>query len=258
MSRKYLGDTLDIHTGGEDNIFPHHECEIAQSEGFTGKPFVRTWMHARHLLVNGRKMSKREGTFLTIDDVVEKKGYDPMVLRYALVSVHYRTNLNFTDEGLEASKAALERLRLAKGRLLETMKSGAVIEKPHEGMRKLGREGLKMFAAALEEDLNMSLALRHVFDFVTMANKFLDEGGVDAEDAQEGLTALMKMDSVMGVLEREEVQTLSADEEGMIRQREDARKRKDFAAADKIRANLRQRGIILEDTKTGPKWRRIR
>lgn len=257
MSRKYLGDTLDIHTGGEDNIFPHHECEIAQSEGFTGKSFVRMWMHGRHLLVNGRKMSKSEGTFFTIKDILDK-GYEPMVLRYLLVSVHYRTNLNFTLENLDACKSALERLRLAKGRLLEFMRSESVIEKPHDGMRKLAREGLKLFAAALEEDLNMSVALRHVFDFVTMANKFLDEGGVDAEDAQEGLAALMKMDSVVGVLEKEEVQTLSTDEENMIRQREEARKRKDFQSSDKIRSNLRQRGIILEDTKSGTKWRRIR
>jgi cysteinyl-tRNA synthetase len=125
-------------------------------------------------------------------------------------------------------------------------------------MRKLAREGLKMFGGALEEDLNMSVALRHVFDFVTVANKFLDDGGVDAEDAQEGLAALMKMDSVVGVLEKDEVQTLSTDEENMIRQREDARKRKDFQSSDKIRANLRQRGIILEDTKSGTKWRRFR
>jgi cysteinyl-tRNA synthetase len=257
MARKYLGDTLDLHTGGEDNIFPHHECEIAQSESFTGRPFVRLWMHGRHLLVNNRKMSKREGTFYRIDDVL-KKGYEPMVLRYALVAVHYRTNLNFTLEGLDAAKAALERLRAAKGRLLELMKAGTTIDRPHEGMRKLGRVGLKLFQSALEEDLNMSVALRHVFDFVTMANRILDEGGVDSEDAQEGLGALMKMDSVLGVLEREEPQTLAPEEEGLIRQREEARQKRDFASADRIRQNLRQRGVILEDTKTGTKWRRFR
>lgn len=252
MSMKYLGETLDIHTGGEDNIFPHHESEIAQSEAANGKPFVRYWMHARHLLVDGRKMSKSEGNFYTVQQVLDK-GYDPMVLRYQLLSSHYRTTLNFTFEGMEASRSAVERLRELKRKLMTALKSG---KSGRDGeLPKLNKAAVDGFTASMDEDLNMAQGLSHVFEYVRAVNRRMDR--LSADDAQAALETLLKLDSVIGVLEREELKTLDAEEEGLVKKREEARKTRDWATADKIRAELRNRGVLLEDTKQGTRWRKL-
>jgi cysteinyl-tRNA synthetase len=253
MSMKYLGETFDIHTGGEDNIFPHHESEIAQSEAATGKPFVRTWMHARFLQVDGKKMSKSLGNFLTLRDLREK-GVDPMALRYELMSTHYRMQQNFTFESLEASAKAVERLRVCKGRLAERLRAGAPFSTIGSRVSKPAAEMLRRFGEALDEDLNMSPALAAVHDFVRTVNGFMDS--LVPVEAEAALQALAKADSVLGVLERErERRELDDESAGMVRAREEARARREFETADRIRSDLRKRGVILEDTREGTRWR---
>ena len=247
MSSKYLGDQFDIHTGGEDNIFPHHESEIAQSEGASGKkPWVKYWMHTRFLLVNGQKMSKSLGNFFTLRDLVEK-GCDPMAVRYVLMSTHYRQPLNFTLESVEAAKEGIRRLRDFRTRLAEQNASagnaalGAVLD-----------EGKRRFDEALGDDLNTSAALAALFDMVREVNKL----ELSRADAQKALDLLARFDSVMGVLGEAKAESIDAEVESLIQQRLDARTRRDFKAADAIRDQLKAKGIILEDGAGGTRWKR--
>jgi cysteinyl-tRNA synthetase len=258
MSSKYLGETFDIHTGGEDNIFPHHESEIAQSEGASGKPFVRTWMHVRFLQVDGKKMSKSLGNFLTLKDL-KKRGVDPMALRYELISTHYRMQQNFTFESLEGSGSAVARLRTLQSRLAEAVRADRKNPSPNRELAKVAREAVEKFGAALDDDVNMSPALGHLFDFVRAANAQLDRGGVDSADAELALGALHRADSVIGVLERgAEAAEPDVEEKRLLEKRAEARRGRDYETADRIRGELRKRGIVLEDTREGTKWRRVR
>lgn len=253
MSMKYLGETFDIHTGGEDNIFPHHESEIAQSEAATGRPFVRTWMHARFLQVDGKKMSKSLGNFLTLRNLREK-GVDPMALRYELISTHYRMQQNFTLDSLEASAKAVDRLRGLRRRLGERLRAAGAPPPQAPRTVKPAAEMLRRFGEALDEDLNVSSALAALHDFARTTNGWMDSlAPVEAEVA---LQALAKADAVLGILERDR-ETGGLDEEAlrMVRQREEARARREFETADRIRGELRRRGVILEDTREGTRWR---
>lgn len=256
MSMKYLGESFDIHTGGEDNIFPHHESEIAQSEAATGRPFVRTWMHARFLQVDGKKMSKSLGNFLTLRDL-RARGVDPMALRYELISTHYRMQQNFTWDSLEASAKAVERLRGFRGRLVERLR--AADPPPGRPLRTAEEAAgmLRRFGRALDEDLNVSPALAALHDFVRTTNGLMDSLG--PTEAEAALQALAKADTVLGVLERErEKHSLDEETLRLVRQREEARGRRDFETADRIRGELRRRGVILEDTRDGTRWRVVR
>ena len=246
MSQKYLGDTIDIHTGGEDNIFPHHECEIAQSEGATGKPFVKYWLHARFLLVDGRKMSKSLGNFYTLRDLLEK-GLDPMAIRYTLLASHYRQQLNFTFDAVEASAGAIKRLKEFVANMEAATGDG---ENPEVGKRI--EEVQADLEAAMDNDLNIAEALGHVFDFVRDVNK-LDVGAADGAKA---VAVVRKFDQVLGVLPEPSEESLDAEVEALIAEREAARKAKDFARADAIRADLAARGIVLKDTADGVRWER--
>jgi len=246
MSMKYLGDQFDIHCGGEDNIFPHHDCEIAQSEGATGKPWVKYWMHARFLQVGGKKMSKSLGNFYTLRDLLEK-GCDPMAVRYALASTHYRQPLNFTLEGLEGAKQSIRRLQDFRTRLKE-----AVGEGENEEIGQAIETARQGFDAGLADDLNVSVSLAALYDMVREINR-LDPS---ASDAAKVLAFLERADSVLGVLGEEEAGDLEQDIEALIAQREDARKTKDFAASDRIRDELLAKGIVLEDTPQGVRWRK--
>jgi cysteinyl-tRNA synthetase len=182
MAMKYLGETIDIHSGGVDLIFPHHENEIAQSEAATGKPFARYWLHSEHLLVEGRRMAKRYGNFYTLRDLI-KKGYDPKAIRYLLMSTHYRQQLNFTFEGLEAAKGAVDRLTTFVRRLLETDGAGC-----GEEIKRLMAEVQKRFESAMDDDLNISVALAALFDFVRDVNKLMDENRLSRKEAEEVYT----------------------------------------------------------------------
>lgn len=249
MSMKYLGETFDIHTGGVDNIFPHHENEIAQSECSTGKPFVRYWMHSEFLTF-GEKMSKSLGNVIYLKDLIDK-GFSPQAIRYALISSHYRMPLNFSDDLIKQSQAAINRLQDLITRLLSIPKDkpeGTFIEKWIE-------ETLDEFIENMDDDLNISPAMAAVFDFVRKINSNFDALGYNS--AQQTLDFLKKINEVLAVLSFESDQ-LDPEIMDRIKKREEARKKKNFAVADAIRDELLDMGIEIKDTKEGVQWKRIK
>jgi cysteinyl-tRNA synthetase len=238
---EYLGDTLDIHTGGEDNIFPHHEAEIAQSEAFSGKKFVNFWIHVRHLLVDGQKMSKSKGNFYLLSDILEK-GYSPMELRLLILSSHYRSQMNFTWKAMEQAKANLQRINDFILNM-EVLASHNVSTKEDFDIQKFQEK----FEAALDDDLNTPLALSVIFELITEVNKKNDFG---SDNAKKVLSSWKKINSVLGF-------TLSGQAEipeeikKLASERKKARDEKDFAASDKFRNEIENLGYIIEDAKDG-------
>ncbi len=248
MSTKYLGETFDIHCGGVDNMFPHHENEIAQSEAASGKPFVNYWMHNEHLQVEGKKMSKRFGNYYTLRDLLAK-GYDPITIRYLLMSTHYRQQFNFTFEGLEAAKAAVERLRNFVRRLHEA--DGTATGKVATLSAKLEA----CFGGSMDDDLNVAIALSSLFDFVREMNALLEVNLVGKQEAADVGGLMMRIDEVLGVIGKVEVkEALPRDIDALVQKREAARKAKNWKEADAIRAQLKAMGIVLEDTAQGIRW----
>ncbi|HKF40539.1 MAG TPA: cysteine--tRNA ligase [Candidatus Acidoferrum sp.] len=265
MAMKYLGETIDIHTGGIDLAFPHHENEIAQSEAATGKQFVRYWLHAEHLLVEGEKMSKSLGNFYTLRDLFAK-GYKPSALRFALASVPYRRQLNFTLDGLQQATSSVERLRNFAGRLKNEKFPAGSDAKMAERIAQAASD----FDAGLSDDLNTAQSLAAMFDFVREANITMDKGEFRQGEVKAAQEFLGTFDKVFAVLEDNDAQKLQAlgfdsgvtgpddaEIEKLVAEREVARKKRDFANADRIRKELAERGIILEDTKDGSvRWKR--
>jgi cysteinyl-tRNA synthetase len=254
MSMKYLGEHFDIHTGAVDNIFPHHENEIAQSEGATGHRFVEMWLHAEHLVVDGEKMSKSKGNFYTLDDVLAKRD-DPAAVRYLLLSVPYRKKLNFTWEALAGAAAAVERIRSAAVRISEVASAGTPPKPgafPAEQRAALFRSE---FASGMDDDLNTPEALAALFNFLRQVNAAIDDGSLDSDGARVAQGALGSADSVLGVLPKAR-EVLPVEVEERIVARNDARRRRDFAEADRIRDDLAARGIMLEDTPGGTRWKK--
>ena len=249
MSMKYLGEQIDIHTGGEDNIFPHHECEIAQSEAFTGSKVIKYWVHARHLLVDNQKMSKSLGNFYTVEDTL-KQGYHPMVLRYALMSSHYGQQLNFNMDLLKASKGAIERLMNFK-RMLEE-KGESSTGQVNKQIQLIITEAKKRFDEAMDDNLNISEALGVIFDFITEVNKT----AILSADAVSIKSALENFDKVLGVLTEAQENDSDEEIEKLVMERTLARKESNFKRADEIRKYLEDKGIIIEDTPRGTKWHR--
>jgi cysteinyl-tRNA synthetase len=250
MAMKYLGETLDIHCGGVDLIFPHHENEIAQSEAATDKKFVNYWLHNEHLLVEGKRMAKRYGNYYTLRDLI-KMGYDPKAVRYLLLSTHYRQQLNFTFEGLKAAKGAVDRLTNFTYRLLNANGKGC-----GEKLKLLMNNVRRAFETAMSDDLNISLALSAIFDFVNEVNKLMDENMLSKEEAEQVYNLMMRFDKVLGIIgEVKKEKELPKEAEELIRKREEARKAKDWKTADKIREQLKNMGIIIEDTPQGVKWK---
>jgi cysteinyl-tRNA synthetase len=259
MSMAALGETFDIHTGGEDLVFPHHEDEIAQSEGATGKPFVHYWLHVKHLLVNGEKMSKSRGNVFTIDELLEK-GYTASGIRYLLISAQYRKELNFSFDGLDNARNAIQRVLDFERRLGHVVTAA---DAPLSRLHEAADRALRDFEEALDDDLNTPNALAVLFNFIREANAELDRDQPVARPAVDAArAALHRMDEVLGFLElaRNEQgavdQDLAAWVEDMIRQRQEARQRRDFAAADRIRHEIAAAGITVEDTPQGPRWKK--
>jgi cysteinyl-tRNA synthetase len=253
MSMKYLGETIDLHAGGEDLVFPHHENEIAQSECGTGKPFARHWMHARHLLIDNETMSKSKGNFLTIPDLVEQ-GSSHEAIRYALAGAHYNKPFNFGLETLQHAKAALERVHGLVVRLDEVETEGAI--GPAE---QICSEARAAFDAALADDLNTPEALAAVHGLVRGANALLADGLLTRSGAGRVKAELGAMDKVFGVLLPSGAgDVLSAEEQALFDERQQARKQREFARADAARGKLEALGIVLEDTPQGTRWRRKR
>jgi cysteinyl-tRNA synthetase len=247
MAMKYLGTPFDIHAGGVDLIFPHHENEIAQSEGATGEPFVRHWVHCQHLLVENQKMSKSLANFYTLRDLLGR-GYKPKVIRYSLLSTHYRQAQNFTVEGLAAAEAAVQRLQDFLANLQMAEGTGT----PVDG---LIHKATQQFEAGMDDDLNISLGLAAIFEFVREVNRLLADGRLSRENAQAAITAMRRFDQVLGLLDEPEA-PVDAQVERLVQEREQARKRRDFATADRIRAQITAMGYVVEDTPRGPRLRR--
>ena len=250
MSMKYLGETFDIHCGGVDNMFPHHENEIAQSEGATGKPFVLYWMHNEHLLVEGKKMAKRLGNFYTLRDLLGK-GLDPLAIRYLLLSTHYRQQFNFTFEALDAAKKAIERLANLQRRLQDANGKGGSQE-----LQRLIKTVQTCFGDAMDDDLNVSVALASLFDFVRDINNLLDANPLSKDEAANVSALIADFDKVLGVIPKPKEETLPAEAQELIKKREEARKVKDWKTADAARAQLKAMGITIEDTAKGVRWTR--
>jgi cysteinyl-tRNA synthetase len=265
MAMKYLGETLDIHTGGIDLAFPHHENEIAQSEAATGKPFVRYWLHAEHLLVEGEKMSKSLGNFFTLRDLFGK-GYKPSALRFALASVPYRKQLNFTFDGLQQATSSVERLRNFADRL----KQGKFPAGTQKGMAERIVKAAEEFDAGLSDDLNTARGLAAVYDLVREANIAMDKGEFRQGDVAAVKGVLADFDKVFAVLEDNDAEKLRAlgygsaesgpddrEIDKLVAERNAAKKKRDFTTADRIRKELADRGILIEDTKDGSvRWKR--
>ena len=255
MSKKYLGETIDIHAGGEDLIFPHHENEIAQSEAANGVPFAKYWMHNAFLNINGSKMSKSAGNFFTVRDIAEK--YDLQVLRFFMLSAHYRSPLNFSDELMESAKTGLERIRNAAEKLdyIEQHAENRSFDFDEGEDRQFGAEYLKKFEEAMEDDCNTADAIAAVFELVRAINITMTDTSSTAL-AERAEKVLKTMCGVLGIILERKEESLDVEIEAMIAERQAARKEKDFARADKLRDKLLEMGIVLEDTREGVKWHR--
>jgi cysteinyl-tRNA synthetase len=256
MVRKIFGGTIDIHTGGVDLVFPHHENEIAQSEAAYGEKFVRHWIHVEHLQVEGAKMSKSLGNFYTLRDLMAK-GRSARAIRYLLLTAHYRKQLNFTFQGLDQAESALARIDNFLLRLKDEAREGVEGESAGRAVKAL----FEGFTAEMDDDLNISGAMGRFFEFVHEVNLLLDAGKLSRRDGAAVIDALRRIDSVLGVIffpghggeGRDDARI-----EGLIEERLQARRRKDFARADEIRKLLESEGVILEDTREGTRWKRRR
>ena len=255
MSRKYLGESIDIHAGGEDLIFPHHENEIAQSEASNGKPFARYWMHNAFLNIDNKKMSKSLGNFFTVRDISEK--YDLQVLRFFMLSAHYRMPLNFSAELMESAQRSLERITNAADNLkylIKNSKSGEMSKEEESLLNEAGKFAVS-FDAAMDDDFNTADAITAVFELV----KYINQNS-SADNSAQYLKALLKeltgLCDILGLIVDKEEELLDSDIEALIEERKAARKNKDFKRADEIRDSLLEMGIVLEDTREGVKWHR--
>jgi len=253
MATKYLGETIDIHAGGQDLTFPHHENEIAQTEALTGKPFARYWLHNGYINVDNRKMSKSLGNFFTVRDI--SREYDLEIVRLFMLSAHYRNPVNFSHELLDQAKSALERLYNAKNNLDHLLRETEDKEMTQEEQKLYDEmDGyIKKFEEAMEDDINTADALAVIFDLVRDANTHLN-GESSKKLVEKVYDVFNTLTDILGIVQKKQEMTLDEEIEALIEKRQQARAAKDWATADKIRDDLRKRGIILEDTPTGVRW----
>jgi len=251
MSMKYLGETFDIHAGGIDLVFPHHENEIAQSEGATGKEFVRYWIHFEHLKVDGETMSKSKGNYYTFRDVTAK-GFSAAAVRYFLLSVPHNKQLNFTFDALAGAERTVASLRDFRARLSEAKTEPGKNEK----LVETAARALQEFEAGMDDDFNTSIALAAIHNLSREVNTALARKQVKTENQQELLALIDRFDSVLNIFGKQEREMLDSEVQALIDERQEARRRRDFARGDEIRDELASRGIILEDTKDGVRWKR--
>ncbi len=253
MAMKYLGETLDIHAGGIDLTFPHHENEIAQSEALSGKPFARYWLHSEHLSVDWTKMSKSLGNIYTLRDIVAM-GYAPEALRYLLISVPYRKKLNFTFDVLKAAQTSIERLRNYRLRL----QTSSFPEGADAGIEERTHQARRQFDDSLDDDLNTAEALAAIFEYVRETNTAMDTGSFRRGNVAPALDLLARFDSIFDVLEpaRTGSGLTDAEIDQLIAERQQAKKQRNFARADEIRNQLLEAGVVVEDTKDGARWKR--
>ena len=251
MAMKYLGETFDLHAGGQDLQFPHHENEIAQSEGSTGKLFAKYWIHSEFLKIDDVTMSKSKGNFFTFRDLREQ-GYSPLAIRYLLLSVPYRKQLNFTFEGLQGAESTVERLRNFRS----IVRAARMVDGSNPEIAASVANALAAFENAMDDDFNTAAALAALHDMVRAVNTALANDGIKAIDQASVLGAISKFESVLGIFGTEDDEFLDSDIETLIAERRDARNNHDFNRSDEIRDLLAEKGIILEDTKDGVRWKR--
>ncbi|MBK7393659.1 MAG: cysteine--tRNA ligase [Chloracidobacterium sp.] len=250
MAMKYLGETFDLHAGGQDLQFPHHENEIAQSEGATGKQFAKYWIHSEFLKIDDVTMSKSKGNFFTFRDLKDQ-GYSPLAIRYLLLSVPYRKQLNFTFEGLQGAESTTERLRNFRSLVKESSGTGE-----EKDAVELVMIALKKFETAMDDDMNTAAALAAVHDMVREVNTVIAERSLSNDEKEAVLDAVSQFDAVLGIFGAETSEILDNDIENLIEDRQQARANRDFARSDEIRDLLAEQGIVLEDTKDGVRWKR--
>ena len=258
MSMKYLGETFDLHAGGQDLQFPHHETEIAQSEGATGKLFSKYWLHSEFLKIDDVTMSKSKGNFFTFRDLREQ-GYSALAIRYLLLSVPTRKQLNFTFEGLQGAESTVERLRNFRQLVIESVGSPHVSKgsAPSAGsVVEIARNALERFESAMDDDFNTAAALAAIHDLVREVNSVMAGSGLLSEDREAVLDAVAKFNSVLGIFGEADTVSLDAEIEALVEERQEARRQRNFARSDEIRDLLAEKGIILEDTKDGVRWKR--
>ena len=254
MSQKYLGDTIDIHGGGQDLIFPHHENEIAQTEGVTDKTFSNYWIHNGYININNEKMSKSKGNFFTIRDISQE--IDLEVVRFFMLSAHYRHPINFSKDLLEQSNTALNRLHNTRDHLL------FLLEKAKENNNEIEPWALRLpkykeaFKNAMEDDINTAEAIAVIFELIKAINTNIDEKS-NKITVKASLDLFTELTGVLGIVTKKEEKLLDVEIEEMIERRQIARSQKDFALSDQIRDELKDKGIVLEDTREGVKWKRI-
>lgn len=255
MVKKYLGETIDIHAGGQDLAFPHHENEIAQTEALTGKPMAKYWLHNGYININNEKMSKSLGNFILVHDIIKK--YDPEVVRFFIVSAHYRSPINFSDDQLKSATASLERLKTTYNNLQHRLKETANLgEDKNKWFAEIKKEHEK-FIEAMDDDFNSANAVAAMFDLAKKANLYLREDHVNEEVLTQFIKHFDEMAYILGIELKEKEMILDEEIEKLIKERNVARKNRDFARADEIRDLLKEKNIILEDTPQGTRWKRV-
>lgn len=254
MVHNHFGDTIDIHAGGQDLTFPHHENEIAQSEAYTGKPFARYWMHNGYININNEKMSKSLGNFILVHDII--KQIDPQVLRFFMLSVHYRHPINFAQDLVEAAAAGLERIRTSYNNLKYRLNATANLGEKEQTWLDAIEQERKNFEIAMDDDFNTANAIAVLFSLSTEANKYLNETNTNADVLTAFIDILNELSNVLGIKLEVKEELLDEEIDALIEERQQARKNRDFKRADEIRDQLKDMNIILEDTRQGVRWKR--